>query len=69
MQEKQKQIARFLKVISRDSDEIARHGCPFGTLSSELEKHNPSLRGIAAVLITEQVKWKKVQFRAWGKSR
>jgi hypothetical protein len=33
------------------------------------EKHDPSLRGIAAVPITDQLEWVKAQFRAMRKGR
>jgi TetR/AcrR family transcriptional repressor of nem operon len=62
-------IRRFLQLILRDNEEIALHGCPFGTLSAELQKHDPSLREVANVLITEQLEWMTAQFRELGKGR
>lgn len=33
-------IRHFLRFLSESSQDLARHGCPFGTLSVELEKYD-----------------------------
>ena len=65
----QDRIKRFLRFVAEGSEEIARHGCPFGTLSVELERHNPRLGQIAKSLIQTQLDWMNAQFRRMGKGR
>jgi TetR/AcrR family transcriptional repressor of nem operon len=48
-------------------DQLARFGCPVGSLSSELDKRNDALREQAAVVMAKLIDWSAVQFRAMGR--
>ena len=45
----------------------ARHGCPVGTLCSELRKLGGSAADQSTVLFTTALEWMERQFRALGK--
>jgi AcrR family transcriptional regulator len=46
---------------------VARYGCPFGTLSAELDKHEDGLDREAATLISLILDWAQEQFRQMGR--
>jgi len=62
--------AARLKALARSWDEqrdlVARHGCPVGTLSSELSKHEDGLEQYAAKPMSLIVTWAEAQFRDLG---
>jgi AcrR family transcriptional regulator len=49
------------------ADEVARYGCPLGTLCQELAKRNDGLDLGAAKLMTLVVDWADQQFRLMGR--
>ena len=46
---------------------LASHGCPVGTLTSELDKRTDSLRAQAATVLAQLVGWAQRQFEAMGR--
>jgi AcrR family transcriptional regulator len=48
-------------------DEVAEHGCPIGSLCSELNKQHDGLDREAAQLVAELIDWSQAQFRALGR--
>ncbi len=49
------------------ADEVARHGCPHGTICQELAKRDDLLGRRAAKLMALAVDWAEEQFRLMGK--
>jgi AcrR family transcriptional regulator len=49
-------------------EEIAANGCPFGSLCSDLNKHDRGLDARAAALLTEALDWLTEQFRQLGQA-
>jgi TetR/AcrR family transcriptional repressor of nem operon len=60
-------IKCLLRFVATGSEEIALHGCPFGTLSVELEGYDPRLGKVAKTLVTTQMERMKDQFGMMGK--
>ncbi|HEX3545925.1 MAG TPA: TetR/AcrR family transcriptional regulator [Mycobacterium sp.] len=54
-------------VLAERGDLIARHGCPFGTLSSELAKQANGSDRMAAPLMQVSLDWAEQQLRAMGR--
>jgi TetR/AcrR family transcriptional repressor of nem operon len=52
----------------RQRDLAARFGCPFGTLSSELDKRADGLDRTAAEVMRLLIDWTEQQFRSMGRS-
>ena len=48
-------------------EEVARHGCPFGTLGSELGKRDDELSDAAAGLLELLIDWAEARFRELGR--
>jgi TetR/AcrR family transcriptional repressor of nem operon len=46
---------------------VAKHGCPLGTLCSELNKHNDGLDREAAGVLALLADWAQTQFRQMGR--
>jgi AcrR family transcriptional regulator len=59
-----KALVRFL---AERSDSVARYGCPYGTLSSELAKRAEGSDSLSAPLIQIPLDWAEQQFRAMGR--
>jgi TetR/AcrR family transcriptional repressor of nem operon len=59
-----------LKALARSwadvADLVAAHGCPIGSLSSELNKHDDALAEDAAEVFRLVIDWAEVQFRDMG---
>jgi TetR/AcrR family transcriptional regulator, transcriptional repressor for nem operon len=59
-----------LKALARSwadvADLVAAHGCPLGSLSSELNKHDDALAEDAAKLFRLVIDWTEIQFRDMG---
>jgi TetR/AcrR family transcriptional regulator, transcriptional repressor for nem operon len=47
---------------------LARHGCPVGTLCSELHKQNGAVARQSTTLLAEALTWMEAQFRSLGKA-
>ncbi len=61
-------IRRFIHILVANRADIQRHGCPVGTLSSELAKLNHAARGDANKLFTLFRTWLRRQFTAAGRA-
>jgi len=59
-------LARFVEMISSRGAELARHGCPIGTLTSELGKGNGERKAIARPLFDVYRSFAADQIRAIG---
>jgi len=64
-----KRLLGFLEVIQGNREQLARGGCPFGTLCSELHKEGADLAKKSAALFNEPMGWLKKQFEAVGHAR
>jgi AcrR family transcriptional regulator len=58
--------ALVLALTSRQ-DQLASHGCPVGSLSSELDKREDALRDEAGTILAGLIDYAEVQFRAMGR--
>ena len=54
--------------LAAQRDVVARYGCPYGTLSSELAKRAGGTDPLAGALIQAQIDWAEQQFQAMGRS-
>jgi AcrR family transcriptional regulator len=72
MLQSQPSPAARLKALARQWDEmrdlIARYGCPFGTLATELDRRDDGIDREAAKPITLILDWAEDQFREMGRS-
>ena len=59
-------LLAFVKRIHRNREQLARGGCPFGGLCTELHKEGGALAKKSAALFTEPMRWLEEQFRALG---
>lgn len=59
-------VRRFVHILIANQTAILRHGCPIGTLSTELIKLNHTAQDRAAGLFTLFRDWLARQFRAMG---
>jgi TetR/AcrR family transcriptional regulator, transcriptional repressor for nem operon len=69
--ERRKTPRARLKALARSwangADLVVDHGCPIGSLSSELNKHHDALAEDAAGLFRLVLDWCQAQFRAMGR--
>ena len=56
-----------MDVLAGPADLTAQHGCPYGTLCSELAKHSEGSDPLAAPLMQIPLDWAEQQFRAMGR--
>src|SRR5216684_8209334 len=56
----------FVESIHGNREQLARGGCPLGSLCSELHKEGGALAKKSATLFTEPIGWLEKQFRAAG---
>jgi TetR/AcrR family transcriptional regulator, transcriptional repressor for nem operon len=61
-------LCRFVQIKIKNSEDLARFGCPVGTLCSELRKLGGPPAGKSKVLFSEALSWMERQFTAMGKS-
>lgn len=61
-------IDGFLSMLVLDSDKIAQHGCPVGSLITELNKGGKHLGQQANALLQSQLDWLTRQFEQMGKA-
>jgi TetR/AcrR family transcriptional regulator, transcriptional repressor for nem operon len=59
-------LCAFVNVKVKNREELARHGCPVGTLCSELRKLGGSAAEESTVLFRTALEWMERQFRALG---
>jgi len=65
----EERLAALLEIHLERCDEIARQGCPYGSLVQELEKREGPLGPRAALLVKLQRDWMEKQFQAMGRGR
>lgn len=63
----QERLCRFVQVKIKNSADLARFGCPVGTLCSELRKLGGPSADKSTVLFSEALAWMEGHFRAMGK--
>ncbi len=64
--------ARLVAFIDRtmaNASQVARHGCPMGSLSAELLKNGGPLAERANVLLGRPMEWMEEQFRQLGETK
>jgi TetR/AcrR family transcriptional regulator, transcriptional repressor for nem operon len=59
-------LLSMLQEERKGQDELARYGCPYGSLSIELGKDGTSLAPLAANLLEVQIDWAAQQFALLG---
>jgi len=65
----EERLAALLEIQLEGCDEVARRGCPYGSLAQELEKRDGPLGSRAALLVEVQREWMERQFLAMGLSQ
>ena len=60
-------LCAFVQVKIKNREELARSGCPVGTLCSELRKLGGTAAGRSRVLFVTALDWMEKQFRELGK--
>jgi len=60
-------LAAYVDMTAAGRESIARHGCPVGSLCSELAKGGPDLAKVASRPLAELRNWIEAQFEAMGK--
>ena len=63
----QERLCGFVQIKIDNCHELARSGCPVGTLSSELHKHRGAVAENSRILFAEGLAWMEKQFREMGK--
>jgi len=59
-------LLAFVGSVQANREQLARGGCPLGSLCSELRKEGGALAKKSATLFTEPIGWLEKQFRAAG---
>jgi AcrR family transcriptional regulator len=57
----------FIKALCDQADTVAHHGCPLGSLCSELDKRDDGVERVSARLLQLPITWLTEQFRAMGR--
>jgi AcrR family transcriptional regulator len=60
-------LCGFVDIKIKNREELARRGCPVGTLCSELQKHGGGVAKRSRVLFVTALAWMEAQFKAMGK--
>lgn len=60
-------LCGFVQIKIKNSGELARSGCPVGTLCTELQKHGGAVARNSRVLFATCLDWMESQFAALGK--
>ena len=60
-------LKALLQALTARRERLASHGCPIGSLSSELDKRDGDLRDEAGTILAGVIDWAEVQFRAMGR--
>ena len=60
-------LCGFVDIKIKNREELARGGCPVGTLCSELRKHGGAVANKSKVLFATALDWMEAQFRGIGK--
>lgn len=67
MDSPKQRLCAFVDIKIKNRRELARHGCPVGTLCSELRKLGGSAADKSTVLFRTALEWMERQFQALGK--
>jgi AcrR family transcriptional regulator len=62
-------LLAFVDGIQRNKDQLARGGCPLGSLCSEMHREGGALAKKSAALFNEPMDWLEEQFRAAGREK
>jgi AcrR family transcriptional regulator len=62
-------LCGFVELKVKNREQLARLGCPVGTLCSELHKHRGRIARDATKLFERALLWMEMQFKALGKGR
>src|SRR5579859_6716583 len=57
-------LCGFVQIKIKNRAELARSGCPVGTLCSELHKHGGAVARKSTILFAEALAWMERQFKA-----
>jgi AcrR family transcriptional regulator len=60
-------LCGFVQIKIKNRKELARSGCPVGTLCSELHKRGGAVARKSTALFAEALAWMETQFKALGK--
>ena len=60
-------LIAFTREVSRTGPDVARHGCPHGSLCSELGNRTDDLAEASAALMRIRLDWARQQFRLLGR--
>ena len=60
-------LCGFVQIKIDNCHELARHGCPVGTMCSELHKHRGAVAKNSTMLFAECLSWMEGQFKQIGK--
>ena len=60
-------LCAFVQIKIKNREELARSGCPVGTLCSELRKLGSASAGKSKILFAIALEWMEKQFRELGK--
>ena len=60
-------LKAFVQMLGEQRDLAAQHGCPHGSLCSELDKRGSPMAELGAELIQIPIAWTEAQFRAMGR--
>jgi AcrR family transcriptional regulator len=60
-------LKAFVKLLISQRERAARYGCPYGTLSSELDKRDDGLGQAGTKLMQLWIDWAEQQFRSMGR--
>ncbi len=59
-------LLAFIDMIEEHREQLARYGCPVGSLCQELDKDDVALAERADSILQQQIDWTVEQFRALG---
>jgi TetR/AcrR family transcriptional repressor of nem operon len=60
-------LCGFVQIKINNREELARSGCPVGTMCSELHKHGGAVAKKSTILFAEALAWMETQFKALNK--
>jgi AcrR family transcriptional regulator len=63
----QGRLKALIRSWAQRRDLLAEHGCPIGSLSSELAKRDGELRDRSAAVLAALIDWSQAQFAAMGR--
>jgi TetR/AcrR family transcriptional repressor of nem operon len=63
----QGRLKALIRTWTASREQLARHGCPVGSLCSELDKRDEQLRAQAAAVLAQMLDWAQEQFQALGR--